>query len=504
MFQQPPSLNLAPGTPSSINDLPFEILSWILQLGMEATPSYELHQYIARVSSVSRYWRDVATQTTDLWTILDPKQPLPVLNTYIHRSGQAPLILATYHDAVLDELVVLPVDRANAILAHASRIIDLDLAMKRTDYPAIVSSLSQLSNSAESLSLSLVEDDDDITTGDDEEEEEEAYSPPILPGNIFGGNQPHNFCELSLSGCRIDWTSPLLHHLVKLCLDSQVQPTWQTLYDVLSQQTELEILRLDGCLPLPDPTSGDLIPCIPTLSELTIIDDYDNCLWFLRHIQVQVSYLYFDCDAMGANSGHELMSTCVEILQDTCSGNPLTDLEIITETIDGVNLRLAGHQRNPNSGDVTKFDVAFIYEAGTPLHQHITQLLQVITTNKIAKIISLECDFHPGSSLSFWLAVHEAVFMPDLVELKLMSTSALTTYMDACLVMMKRYQDWTGTVSSLRPLPQAQQVFAEWGCLPSCYYSICTDVSRLAAIPAQPLVPDDFDISKEYEDVSVV
>ncbi|KAJ8523212.1 hypothetical protein ONZ45_g345 [Pleurotus djamor] len=418
----------------------------------------------------------------DLWSILDSKQPIPVLDTYIHRSLNQPLTFATYHKAKADEQVVLPVDRANALLAHAPRIVDLDLTLKKTDYPTVVHSLSQLSNSAESLVLSLVEDDEAITTDDEE------ANTPVLPGNIFGGQRPQYLYKLSLRGCRIEWASPLLHRLVTLRLDSQTRPTWPVLYEVLSQQFYLQTLQLDGCLPFPDPAFDHLFPCIPTLTELIISDAYITCLSFLQHIQDQVAYISAACHTMAHGSGHELITRCANLLQENCDDDPISDLEIRTESSASNSLiQLVGRQRNPNSIDATSFSVTFEYDAYAPLQAHIDRLLPVIAGDKIARVRSLECDFHLGMIAGFWLNADYGL-MPHLIHLKLKSAVALTTYLEACSFLLMLFQK-SGTVLPRRPFPQVQQVFADWAGFPHDPKEL-EEFVRNANIPWRQLVSD--------------
>ncbi|KAI0056810.1 hypothetical protein BV25DRAFT_1864177 [Artomyces pyxidatus] len=147
-----------------------------------------------------------------------------------------------------------------------------------------------------------------------------------LPSHLFAGQAPR-LRHISLDGCRVSWTSPVLRDLESLSVvvpyerrvefpehnllesvtmghelsgasaqdDASWAPTYDQLFRTLGRMPALQTLKLDGCLPpLTEFTSGPVE--LPVLKQLNLSGAVLQCVQLLGQLQVPASAaLFIDC-----------------------------------------------------------------------------------------------------------------------------------------------------------------------------------------------------------------
>lgn len=191
------------GSPSHINNLPFEILALIFLTIRDAALSLEW----LRVASVCRHWRHVALETGTLWAQLRLLRPLsaPFVSVLLDRSGEADLHLeVNTMGGDINGIVAL-------ILQHVHRLCSLSISFHYDQTLAVQRTLDGVKPRLRTLALRA--DYEDVA-GDDMDNDiyvvsSLSLSPPDVPA----------LRHLSIAWVIVETPYPILRDLVSLELD---------------------------------------------------------------------------------------------------------------------------------------------------------------------------------------------------------------------------------------------------------------------------------------------
>ncbi|KAF9241051.1 hypothetical protein BU15DRAFT_45227, partial [Melanogaster broomeanus] len=266
---------------SPVSRLPHEILATIFLY--QAYSFYQDPRYSgtwgappwANVSYICRHWRDVALNTSSLWSFLFVSPPRWT-KELLSRTNMLPLrIRINVRYWAREEMIFL-----EQVTTDVTRIQDLSLKLPRNLTEGIFSKLSTTpAPLLHTLRLFVTQTDTESA---------------LVPDTLFSRETPA-LRTLELYRCHVPWSSPIFTALTTLRLRdiaSSSQPTITEILAMLRHMSDLAHLYLENALPSAEDTldSWDSLPSecfdLPHLSCLALVAPFSTVVVFLSNVTV--------------------------------------------------------------------------------------------------------------------------------------------------------------------------------------------------------------------------
>ncbi|KAF9232498.1 hypothetical protein BU15DRAFT_81185 [Melanogaster broomeanus] len=265
---------------SPVSRLPHEILATIFLY--QAYSFYQDPRYSgtwgappwANVSYVCRHWRDVALNTSFLWSFLLVSPPRWT-KELLSRTNMLPLrIRINVRYWARKEMIFL-----EQVTTDVTRIQDLSLKLPRNLTEGVFSKLSTPAPLLHTLRLFVTQNDTESV---------------LVPDTLFSRETPA-LRTLELYRCHVPWSSPIFTTLTTLRLRdiaSSSQPTITEILAILRHMPDLAHLYLENALPSAEDTlhSRDSLPSecfdLPHLSCLALVAPFSTVVVFLSNVTV--------------------------------------------------------------------------------------------------------------------------------------------------------------------------------------------------------------------------